>query len=120
MHDLGFSLTAGSQLYSDKLNALAQEVVQASIDPGVEDYTREVGVHNVLEMSSFLRILGEQTLQITVRNNGEAITSWVINTTQDEVRNMTGDGRSICKEQHRHHCGPGGLQDPATEVLDRT
>lgn len=88
MHDLGFSLTAGSQLYSDKLNALAQEVVQASIDPGVEDYTREVGVHNVLEMSSFLRILGEQTLQITVRNNGEAITSWVINTTQDEVRNI--------------------------------
>jgi len=88
MHDLGFSLTAGSQLYSDRLNDLAREVVRASIDPGVEDYSREVGVHNVIEMSSFLRLLGEQTLQITVKSNGEAITSWVINTAQDKVRNI--------------------------------
>jgi hypothetical protein len=36
-------------------------------------------------MSTFLRLLGDQTVQLTVKNNGTAVTSWILKTTRDGV-----------------------------------
>ncbi len=58
--------------------------LEAYPDPRVEAYTRKVGVHNVLEMSRFLRILGPQTIQCTLSLD-DATISFVFKTTKRTV-----------------------------------
>lgn len=85
MQELNFSLKMGSQLQNKNLGKHVLSVIEASADPGVEIYTREVGVHNIIDMALLLRILGNQTVQLTVLNNGVAITSWILKTTREQV-----------------------------------
>jgi hypothetical protein len=85
MQELDFSLKMGSQLQNKNLGRHVISVIEASADPGVESYTREVGVHNIIDMPVLLRLLGDQTVQLTVKSNGEAITSWILKTTENKV-----------------------------------
>ena len=85
LQELTFSLEMGSQLQNKNLGRHVTAVIEASADPNVEKYTREVGVHKIIDMALFLRLLGDQSVQITLGSNGVAITSWIIKTTQDEV-----------------------------------
>ncbi len=85
VQELNFSLEMGSQLQNKNLGKHVLSVIEASADPNVEKYTREVGVHNIIEMALLLRILGNQTIQLTVLSNGVAITSWILKTTREEV-----------------------------------
>jgi hypothetical protein len=75
----------GSQLQDKNLERHVLAVIEASADPGVEGYTRKMGVHNIIDMTMFLRLLGNQTVQLTVMSNGMAITSWILKTTRDGV-----------------------------------
>jgi hypothetical protein len=85
MQELGFSLEMGSQLQNKNLGKHVLSVIKASADPDVESYTREIGVHNVIDMALALKLLGDQTIQLTVRNGGETITSWILKTTREGV-----------------------------------
>jgi radical SAM superfamily enzyme YgiQ (UPF0313 family) len=85
IQELMFSLEMGSQLQTNNLEKHVLAVIESSADPGVEEYTRKVGVHNIIDMASFLRTFGNQTVQLTVRNDGVAITSWIMRTTRDRV-----------------------------------
>lgn len=85
LHELSFSVDMGAQLQNKNLGRHVQAVVEASADPGVERYTRKVGVHNLIDMGTFLRVLGNQTVQLTVINNGKAISSWIIKTNRNGV-----------------------------------
>jgi radical SAM superfamily enzyme YgiQ (UPF0313 family) len=85
VHELSFSVEMGAQLQNKNLGKHVLAVIEASADPRVEDYTREVGVHDLIDMSLFLRLLGDQTVQLTVMSNGTAVTSWILKTTRDEV-----------------------------------
>ncbi len=85
MHELSFSIEMGSQLQNKNLGKHVQAVIEASADPGVEGYTRNTGVHNIIDMTLFLRLLGDQTVQLTVMSDGIAITSWILKTTRDGV-----------------------------------
>jgi anaerobic magnesium-protoporphyrin IX monomethyl ester cyclase len=85
MGELDFSLKMGSQLQNKNLGSHVISVIEASADPGVERYTRDVGVHNVISMPVLLKLMGDQTVQLTVMNKGVAITSWVLKTTKDKV-----------------------------------
>jgi hypothetical protein len=58
--------------------------LRAYADPYVEAYTREVGVHNILEMSRFLNTLGPQKIQCTLRFDDETI-SFIFKTTKRTV-----------------------------------
>jgi len=42
-------------------------------------------MHNVIEMSRFLNLLGDQKIQVTLRNDGMPPTSWIFKTTKDTV-----------------------------------
>ena len=88
MQELNISLEMGSQLQNKNLGKHVRSVIEASADPGVERYTREVGVHNVIDMALLLRLLGDQTVQLTVRSKGAPITSWVLKTTRDGVEHI--------------------------------
>jgi len=81
LSELEFSVNTGAQLQESNLGKHAQEFIEASPDPSIKEYTKKVGMHNVIEMSRFLNLLGEQTIQITVRNNGTPPTSWIFKTT---------------------------------------
>jgi len=85
MQELSFSIEIGSQLQNKNLGKHVLAVIEKSADPGVEGYTREVGVHHIIDMTLFLRLLGNQTVQLTVMSNGMAITSWILKTTRDGV-----------------------------------
>jgi anaerobic magnesium-protoporphyrin IX monomethyl ester cyclase len=81
----------------------------ADIDPGhfvrdlpnsrLRKFTQETGMHEYIEMGRFLRILGRQTIQVTVEagSNGKDVVSWVIKTNPrgveyvDAIRGRTQD-----------------------------
>jgi radical SAM superfamily enzyme YgiQ (UPF0313 family) len=85
MEELSFSLDMGSQLRNSDLGKHVVSVIEASADPDVANYTKEVGVHNVIDMAQFLRIVGDQEVQLTIRSNDRPITSWILRTTHDRV-----------------------------------
>lgn len=86
--ELTFSVDAGSQLQESNFSQHAREFLEASPDPLIKRYTETVGMHNVIEMSRFLKLLGAQTIQITVKNNGAPPTSWIFKTTKDTVEHI--------------------------------
>ena len=59
--------------------------VEAMADPRVEEYTRKLGMHQVIDMSRFLAILGPQTIQLTIRYRNKPLTSYIIKTTRNTV-----------------------------------
>jgi magnesium-protoporphyrin IX monomethyl ester (oxidative) cyclase len=59
--------------------------IEAMADPRVEEGTRKVGMHQVLDMSRFLAILGPQTIQVTIRYNHRPLTSYIMKTTRNTV-----------------------------------
>ncbi|MCG7840846.1 MAG: hypothetical protein MIO87_02925, partial [Methanomassiliicoccales archaeon] len=88
MEELALSLEMGSQLQNKDLGKHVISAIRSSADPDVEHYTRDVGVHNIIEMALFLRLLGKQSVQITLMSDGLPITSWILNTTSDGVDNI--------------------------------
>lgn len=82
--NLRFMNNNGIELQKDNFDHHIKTFLDAYLDPQVEAYTREVGVHNVLEMSRFLRILGPNTVQGTLRIDGISI-SFIFKTTEDKV-----------------------------------
>jgi len=85
IHDLEFSVNAGLQLQEGNFSQHVKEFIDASPDPAIKEYTENVGMHNVIEMSRFLKLLGSQTIQLSMKNDGTAPTSWIFKTTKDTV-----------------------------------
>jgi radical SAM superfamily enzyme YgiQ (UPF0313 family) len=82
--ELRFMGDAGMSLKKDTFGHYMKKFIEAYSDPCVEDYTRKVGVHNVLEMSNFLRILGPQTIQCSLDMEDDT-TSFIVKTTKNTV-----------------------------------
>jgi len=82
--ELRFIGDAGMSLKKDSFSHYVKKFIEAYSDPCVEDYTRKVGVHNVLEMSNFLRILGPQTIQFSLCMDDDT-TSIIVETTNNTV-----------------------------------
>ncbi len=80
-----FASTVGGRLQGDRLVRHARVALEGYITPRTEEYTRRVKLSDVVEMGRFLRILGEQKLQITTRHRGEPVMSLVMKTTPKEV-----------------------------------
>jgi len=85
MHNLEFSVDAGVQLQEGNFSQHAKEFLDASPDPAIMEYTKKIGMHNVVEMSRFLNLLGEQKIQMSLRNDGMDPTSWIFKTTKEKV-----------------------------------
>ncbi len=83
--DLRFGAGAGIQLQEGNFLTHIERFLEASSDPHIKRYTEKIGMHNVIEMSRFLSVLGAQTIQLTVRDNGSPLTSWVFKTTKNKV-----------------------------------
>ena len=77
--NLGFMANNGNELQKDNFGQHIKTFFEAYVDPRVEAYTRRVGVHGVLETTRFLRILGPQNIQCTLRLD-DATVSFVVKT----------------------------------------
>ena len=83
--DMSFLGNAGKSLKKGEFGEYMKIFLEAYPDPRVEEYTRKVGVHNVLEMARFLSILGPQTIQCTLNTSDSAAVSLVVETTGSTV-----------------------------------
>ncbi len=83
--NLGFMANNGNELQKGNFDQHVKTFLEAYVDPRVEAYTRTVGVHEVLEISKFLRILGHQKIQCTL-NLDDTTISFVFKTTHNSVR----------------------------------
>ncbi|MDG6221268.1 MAG: hypothetical protein QCI38_07460, partial [Candidatus Thermoplasmatota archaeon] len=85
LYNLKFGVGSGAQLQEGNFRIHAQKFIEASPDPSIREYTERVGMHNVIEMTSFLKLLGTQTVQITVKKGEAPLASWVFKTTRHAV-----------------------------------
>ena len=82
--NLNFMANNGNDLQKNNLDNHIKAFLEAYVDPRVEGYTREVGMHEVLEMTRFLRLLGPQTVQCSLTFD-KASVSFVFKTTDKTV-----------------------------------
>jgi radical SAM superfamily enzyme YgiQ (UPF0313 family) len=83
--NLGFMTNNGNELQKGNFDKHVKTFLEAYVDPRVEAYTRTVGVHEVLEISKFLRILGPQKIHCTLSLNNVTV-SFVFKTTSTTVK----------------------------------
>jgi radical SAM superfamily enzyme YgiQ (UPF0313 family) len=83
--NLGFMANNGNELQKGNFDKHVETFLEAYVDPRVEAYTRTIGVHEVLEISRFLRILGPQKIQCTLSLNNVTV-SFVFKTTSKAVK----------------------------------
>jgi radical SAM superfamily enzyme YgiQ (UPF0313 family) len=82
--NLGFMANNGNELQKGNFEWHIKTFLEAYVDSRVETYTRNVGVHEAIEITKFLRVLGPQKIQCTL-NLDETIVSFVFKTTRDYV-----------------------------------
>jgi len=83
--NLGFMANNGNELQKNNFDQHVKTFLTAYVDPRVEEYTRNVGVHEVLEISKFLKMLGHQKIQCTLSLDDTTI-SFIFKTTSDSVK----------------------------------
>ncbi|TET64189.1 radical SAM protein, partial [Candidatus Bathyarchaeota archaeon] len=59
--------------------------IESMADPRVEECTRKIRMHQVVDMTRFLAILGPQTIQLTIRYKNRPLTSYIMKTTRNTV-----------------------------------
>jgi magnesium-protoporphyrin IX monomethyl ester (oxidative) cyclase len=88
-----FARNAGFDLREGKIEDHIKAVLDAIVDAETEEKERKICMHDVLEMSRFLKILGPQTIQITLRYDSQLV-SYVIKTTGksvDYIKTISGE-----------------------------
>ncbi|HSQ48595.1 MAG TPA: radical SAM protein, partial [Candidatus Deferrimicrobiaceae bacterium] len=83
--NLGFMANNGNALQKDNFDQHIKTFLEAYVDPRVETYTRRVGVHEAVEISKFLKVLGPQKIQCTLKLNDTTI-SFIFKTTSNKVK----------------------------------
>jgi hypothetical protein len=82
--NLSFMADNGTELQKDNFEKHIKIFLEAYVDPRVEAYTRRIGVHEVLEMTRFLKILGPQKIQCTLSLENTTA-SFIFKTTKTTV-----------------------------------
>jgi len=81
---VSFAMSAGGDLRKGELEGHIKAFFGAIVDAETEEKERKICMHDVIGMSKFLKILGSQTIQITLRYDSQAV-SYVIITTNRSV-----------------------------------
>jgi len=79
-----FARNASYDLREGELEDHIKAVLGALVDAETEEKERKICIHDVIEMSRFLKILGPQIIQITLRCDSQAV-SYVMKTTSRSV-----------------------------------
>ena len=86
---VGFFGNLGTSTTSDNAAEFADldpaNFVMDMPNPELRRFTEQTGVHNILEMRRFLKLLGKQTIQLSLQFDGREPVSWVMKTNRDGV-----------------------------------
>jgi radical SAM superfamily enzyme YgiQ (UPF0313 family) len=83
--NVSFLNNAGTELFKENFDRHLKVFLRAYADPCVEAYSRKISLHEVLEMSRFLNILGPQKIRCTLRYD-EVTISFIFKTTKKTVK----------------------------------
>ena len=61
------------------------EFTVESPDPTIEVKTRALKIHEIIAMEKFLKILGDQILEVTIDYKGQPLTSWILRLKNQQV-----------------------------------
>jgi len=73
------------QVSSKNMATQFKVFIESMADPRVEECTRKIRMHQVIDMTRFLAILGPQTIQLTIRYKNRPLTSYIMKTTRNTV-----------------------------------
>jgi len=79
-----FARNAGYDSRDGEIKEHVKVVLDATIDAQMEENGRKIAMHDVIEMSRFLKILESQVIQITLRYDSQTV-SYVIKTTNKTI-----------------------------------
>jgi magnesium-protoporphyrin IX monomethyl ester (oxidative) cyclase len=79
-----FARNAGYDMINGEIEDYVKVVLDAIIEAEMEENGRKISMHDVIEMSRFLKILGPQVIQIALKCDNQ-IVSYVIKTTNKKV-----------------------------------
>ncbi|MEN6443967.1 MAG: radical SAM protein [Methanoregula sp.] len=86
LNTLRFGWNTTADLQAENIFTHMRIAAEAGANSCVEEYTREVGVHNIIEFPRFLlKVLGDQKIQFSITREGVPITSYIIKTTASSV-----------------------------------
>ncbi len=83
------------QIHNNQYLAHILEFVTEAPDKSIEEKTRTLKIHEQIKMDRFLKILGNQTIEITVDYKTQPLTSWILklkNHTVDCIQVIQGEG----------------------------
>ena len=90
-----FAKNAGCDLREEGFEDHIKAVLSAIVDAETEEKQRKKCMHSVVDMARFLKILGSQTIQVTIRYKSQAV-SYVVKTTNRSVDYI----KTISGKQH--------------------
>ncbi len=82
------------QIHNNQYLAHILEFVAEAPDKSIEEKTRALKIHEQIKMDRFLKILGNQTIEITVDYKSRPLTSWILklkNHTVDCIQVIRGE-----------------------------
>jgi len=82
---LDFVTTAGAVYRPDDGSKYGEIFLGAQNNPWTRKRTEKIGVHNMMELGPFLKVFGEQKVQISVSNGNGAFVHYVLKTTKDTL-----------------------------------
>ncbi len=92
---LSFITSAGPQYRPGEGEKFGTILLKANINPWTRHRTAEFGIHNMMHLDGFLKVFGNQKIQISVLLHGKPFIHYVLKTTKDKVEYM-----DICEEAH--------------------
>jgi len=80
------------QIQNEKFLFHALEFMREAQDDSLEEKTRKLRIHEIIEMDRFLKIIGDQTIEVTISHQSQPQTSWVF-----ELKNKKVDCIKVIK-----------------------
>jgi len=96
-HDrVDFIMNAGGDYQPDESLHFGRVFLEAQVQPYTRQRTEKIGVHNVIDMSALLPVLGEQKVQATLKHKGEPFAHYVVKMDKERIHYL-----DISDEPHR-------------------
>jgi hypothetical protein len=84
---LRFARDAGLDLREDGVNDQLRVLLEASVDSDIEERHRNIAVHDIVELSRFLTIIGSQKIQLSLSLD-DHVASYIVETSSKKVHQV--------------------------------
>jgi radical SAM superfamily enzyme YgiQ (UPF0313 family) len=80
-----FIMNAGGDYQPEESLHFGRVFLEAQVQPYTRMRTQKIGVHNVIDLSALLPVMGKQTLQATLKHRGESFAHYIVKTDAEKV-----------------------------------